>query len=139
MKNLATCKPSEFLKQTNRIKKAAEKWLTATDIMNIRKRMPDLITVTDEMPEAERKNALKQNYERKKAQNRENLSAMFDAIADAHPQETLDLLALMCFVEPEDVDDHPIDEYLTSISEMMGNEAVVGFFSSFRKWGLLNT
>lgn len=37
MKNLANCTPSEFLKQTNKIKKSVEKWLKATDIMEIRK------------------------------------------------------------------------------------------------------
>jgi hypothetical protein len=42
MKNLANCKPSEFLKQTNRIRKSVSKWLTDTDIANIRKRMPNI-------------------------------------------------------------------------------------------------
>lgn len=139
MKNLANCKPSEFLKQTNRIKKAAEKWLTATDIMNIRKRVPDITLVTDDMSEEEKLKILKVNRERRSKQIRENLSAMFDAIAEDHPDETLALLALMCFVEPENVDDHPVKEYLSSLTEMLNDESVIGFFTSFRKWGLLNT
>jgi hypothetical protein len=40
MKNLANCKPSEFLSQTNKIRKSVEKWLKLTDIINIRKRIP---------------------------------------------------------------------------------------------------
>ncbi len=40
IKTLSNCKPSEFLKQTNRIRKAVERWLTDTDIANIRKRQP---------------------------------------------------------------------------------------------------
>ena len=40
MKNLANCKPSEFLVQTNKIRKSVEKWLKITDIMNIRKVVP---------------------------------------------------------------------------------------------------
>ena len=39
-KNLANCTPKEFLVQTNRLRKSAEKWLKATDIMNIRKNIP---------------------------------------------------------------------------------------------------
>ena len=42
MKNLANCKPSEFLVQTNKIRKSVEKWLTVTDIMNIRRTQPEL-------------------------------------------------------------------------------------------------
>ena len=36
LKTLANCKPSEFLKQTNKIRKAAAEWLTATDILEIK-------------------------------------------------------------------------------------------------------
>ena len=38
LKTLATCNPYEFLAQTNRIKESVEKWLTVTDVLNIRKR-----------------------------------------------------------------------------------------------------
>lgn len=139
MKNLANCKPSEFLKQTNRIKRAAEKWLTATDILNIRKRIPEIVLITEDMSAEEKRKAVKTNKERKDAQILKNLSDMFDAIADEHPDETLALLALMCFVEPEDVDNYPISDYLSAITEMLNDEAVHGFFTSFQRWGLLNT
>ena len=120
MKNLANCKPSEFLKQTNRIRKSVSKWLTDTDVMNIRKRMPALSKdATDE----ERRRALER-------QAAENFQAIMDAIMDEHPDETLELLALLCFVEPENVDDHEITEYMDSISELLSNESVLGFFTS---------
>lgn len=121
MKNLANCKPSEFLKQTNKIKKSVEKWLTATEIMEIRKRLPVYPDGVDE----EKKKAIIQK------QANENLSAMFDAIFDSHPDETLELLALLCFVEPENVDDYPIKDYLSSIAEMLEDAEVVSFFTSF--------
>ena len=120
MKNLANCKPSEFLKQTNRIRKSVSKWLTDTDVMNIRKRMPALPKdATDE----ERRRALER-------QATENFQAILDAILEEHPDETLELLALLCFVEPEKVDDHEITEYMDSISELLSNESVLGFFTS---------
>lgn len=125
MKNLANCKPSEFLKQTNRVRKSAEKWLTETDIMNIRKRMPELPDITT--PE-ERKAAMTE-------QARKNMSAILDAAMEDHPDETLELLALMCFVEPEDVDNHPMDEYLEALGELLGNRNVLDFFTSLARLG----
>ena len=120
MKNLANCKPSEFLKQTNKIRKAVSKWLTDTDVMNIRKRVPI-------MPEGATDEEKKRALERPAT---ENFQAIMDAILEEHPDETLELLALLCFVEPEKVDDYEITEYMDSISELLSNESVLGFFTS---------
>lgn len=126
MKNLANCKPSEFLKQTVKIRRAVEKWLTVNDIMAIRRRMPEGYEL------------LKSYEDKEKArdeQAKKNLLAMFDNAFEAHPDETLELLALLCFVEPSEVDDHPISEYLESIGEMLSNDSVVAFFTSLAKLG----
>lgn len=123
MKTLVNCTPREFLTQTVKIKKAVANWLTATDIMNIRKRKPVLAEgLTKEQERAAYMD-----------QARANISAMLDSIMEAHPDETLELLALMCFIDPKNVDEHPMDEYLTALNEMMGSEAVLGFFMSFQK------
>ena len=87
-KNLANCTPKEFMVQTRLIKKSVERWLTETDIMNIRKNMPEL---PEDIDEEEKKAKLKE-------QSSKNLSAMFDAIFDEHPYDTVELLALVCFV-----------------------------------------
>ena len=42
MKNLANCKPTEFLRQTNRIRKYVAQWLDMTGILDIRKDMPEV-------------------------------------------------------------------------------------------------
>lgn len=118
MKNLANCKPSEFLKQTSRIRKSVSKWLTDTDIMNIRQRMPE---IPDGVTEEEKKTMMEE-------QAKKNANAMLDAILDEHPDETLEVLALLCFIEPEDVDNHEVTEYLSAFNELIGNKAVVGFF-----------
>lgn len=133
LKNLATCKPSEFLKQTNRIRKAAAEWLTATDILSIRKNLPKLDEVTDDMSEAQRVAIAAKNKEALQAQARVNAMAMLDAIMEEHPDETLELLALLCFVEPKDVDKHPMSEYLEAFTELIGSEAVIGFFTSLAR------
>lgn len=126
LKNLANCKPSEFLRQTNRIRKSVSKWLTLTDILNIRERQPKL---SDDMPPEDVKKAIQQ-------QSMDNLNDILDAALDKHPDETLELLALASFVEPEDVDKHTVGEYLASFNELLTNEDVTTFFTSLVDLGL---
>lgn len=125
MKNLANCKPSEFLKQTNIIRKKAAKWLKDTDILNIRKHQPEIPEGADY---AERKRLMDE-------QVRKNLSEILDAALEKYPDETLEIIALVCFVEPEKVDEHPISEYIGAVSEIIGSEAVIGFFTSLGRLG----
>ena len=120
MKNLANCKPSEFLRQTNKIRKSVSKWLEITDLLNIRKTQP---TIPKDTTEKEKEEA-NRNHLKKKA------NLMMESIMEEHPDETLELLALLCFVEPENVDDHEISEYLESFNELINNKAVVDFFIS---------
>lgn len=129
MKNLANCKPSEFLKQTNRIRRSVENWLTVTDIMNIRKTLPKF---EEGMTEEQRDEAVM-------AQVKTNLSRMFDSMLEIHAEETLELLALVCFVEPEHVDDYPMNEYLDAVNELLNDKAVIGFFTSLVKLGQMIT
>lgn len=129
MKNLANCKPSEFLVQTNKIRKSVSKWLTDTDIVNIRKRMPKL---PENATGEERKQALEK-------QATENFNAILDSMLDEHPQETLGILALSCFIEPEHVDDYAVKDYIGAINEMIGDQVVLDFFMSLMKWGNLLT
>ena len=123
-KTLATCKPSEFLRQTNRIRKAAAKWLEETNILNLRNRPAD--GISDNMSESERREAVAK-------QVKKNLSDMLDSALDEHPDETLELLALACFVEPKDIDKYPMMEYLNAITTLIGDEAVIGFFTSLAR------
>ena len=139
MKNLANCKPSEFLRQTNRIKKSVENWLTVTDIINIRKNLPEPVKMDIDATIEERSEAFAENKRRIEEQARKNLSVILDAVLEDHPEETLEVLALICFVEPEDVDDHPMEEYLQAITDMITNKAVIGFFTSLGQLGLTNT
>ena len=138
MKNLANCNPSEFLKQTSRIRKATEKWLDYTGVLNIRKNLPEYESITVDMSDDEIDAIQKENKKRREEQMRKNLSAMLDAIMDEHPEETLELLALLCFVEPKDVDNHTVSEYLEAITEMINNQAVKGFFTSLARLGQTN-
>ncbi len=139
MKNLANCTPVEFLVQTNKIRKAVAKWIADTDVLEIRKRRPDgYKEITKDMPEDE---AIKMRALLKE-QARKNLSDMLDAALDKHPQETMELIALMCFVELENINDYKPTAYLKEIGEMIADKDIIDFFSSLMRLesaGILST
>lgn len=120
LKNLANCKPSEFLKQTNKIRKAVSEWLKLTDIQGIRGRQP---VFTEGMTDEEKQAAVKK-------QTNENFNAILDAVMEEHADETLEVLALASFVDPKDVDKHTVKEYLASFTELLNDEDIIGFFTS---------
>ena len=120
MKNLANCTLKEFMVQTRLIKHHVEKWLKATDIMNIRRVMPDY---PDGATDEEKR---KLNSE----QALRNISRIFDACFDEHPDETAELLALLCFVPAKEANDHPMTFYMQSVKEMIRCEEVWDFFDS---------
>lgn len=132
-KNLVTCKPSEFLRQTNRIRKVAEKWLDDTQILKIRNRkIEGLKTVPKpgEVTESERAAIIKSNADAISEQQKRNLTEILDNVMEKYPDETLELLGLMCFVEPCEVDNYPVTFYLRNFSEVISDKDVLGFFTS---------
>lgn len=135
MKNLTNCTPIEFLKQTNRIRHSVEKWLKVTDIMNIKNSLPNFVEINDDMSEEERKEKADINKELVREQNKKKLSLILDKCLDEHAEETLELMALMCFVEPEHINEHSAMEYLKEVTEMISNKDVLDFFSSLIRLG----
>lgn len=125
LKTLASCKPSEFLVQSNKIRKVVEKWLKDTDLMNIRSTKPQY---PEDATEEEKRKIL-QN------QVKSNISRMLDAILEKNSEETLELLALLCFVEPHEVDSHSMSEYISAVTELISDQAVLSFFTSLVRLG----
>lgn len=141
MKNLANCKPSEFLRQTNRIKKSLEKWMTDIEFKKIRSQLPEMTDIPKDADDITRKRIMEENKQKMKDQAYKNLSKIIDSALGEYPDETLEVLALLCFVEPENVDDHPMSEYITALTELITDEAVINFFISFSRLeqiGILN-
>ena len=129
MKTLANCNPVEFLVQTNKIRKAVWDWLSLTKVMEIRKNLPEYA------PDA----TLEEKRAARMAQMKKNAAAMLDMILEEHPQETAELLGLMCFVEPEDLPNHKMSEFLGAITELISTPEVVDFFMSLAQWEKLTT
>lgn len=133
LKNLSSyrCKPTEFLSQTMKIKRVAEKWLKDTDIMNIISQKAKLIEITEKMTDDEKHEVDEKNKELSIEIFKKKASEIFDAIFEKDPSGTLELLALSCFVDPENVDDHTMDEYFVALTEMLNDDSVINFFISF--------
>lgn len=129
-KNLANCTPEEFLVQTNRIRKSAERWLKATDIMGIRKRLPSLEVPDDLEDKEEVHKRVKEHEQKVREAAKKNFSDILDSVMEKHPKETLELLALLCFVDPKDVNDHKVTEYLANVMEILNDADVISFFTS---------
>ena len=126
IKSIANCKPSEFLKQTNAIRHYVEKWLKDIKFADIRKRLP---TIPEGATEEEKKELIA-------AQSRKNFSEMLDSALDQHPEETLGVLALCCFLPVEEADNQSMDFYIGAIADLIESEAVMRFFISLVKLGL---
>lgn len=129
MKNLATCKPSEFVAQTAKIKNAVEDWTKLIKLSEIRAMKPAYKVLPIDATAEQRAQIIKENAEMEKAQMSKNLSKLLDGMLMEHPQETLNILALCCFVDPADVDNYPMDEYLQCVMDMLTNKSVLSFFS----------
>ena len=135
-KTLMNCKPTEFVAQTCKIKRSGSRFLKDTDLLNIRRRMPEDLKKVDKNAGAEeRLEAVRHNSEAMSRQNRQNFSDMLDAMLEKHPDETLEVMALCCFVEPKDVDSHPMRDYMMAFTDLLNDEAVLGFFTSLASLG----
>jgi hypothetical protein len=126
IKSIANCKPSEFLRQTNAIRHYVDGWLKTIKFSDIRKHLP---TIPDGATDEEVNKLIRE-------QNHKNFSDILDAALEEHPEETLGVLALCCFLPAEDADNHPIDMYIEVIADLMESENVMRFFISLAKLGL---
>lgn len=130
MKTLANCNAVDFLTQTNKIRKAVAKWLTDTDIMNIRKHLPPAPALKEGMEQDEVDKVMAEHKKALEAQSKQNLTDMLNAVLDEHPQETLEILGLVCFVEPKDVGKMRGIELLNAGLDALTDPEVLRFFTS---------
>ena len=129
MKNLANCSPVEFLVQSNKIRKSVESWLELTKVAEIRKNMP-------EIPEGATKEQINELIAK---QGKENIRKMLDSMLEEHPKETAELLGLLCFIEPKDLEKHKMVEIISSVNDILNSKEVIDFFTSLMQSGLIDT
>lgn len=123
MKNLANCTPREFLKQVMKLKKPLMQWYNDVGVAEIRKRMPDGF---ESMSDKEKMKALEH-------QSIDNMGDILASAIEKNFDSTIEVMCLCCFVDPKDVDTHPMHEYLESIMEIMNSEDVRNFFMFYMR------
>ena len=133
MKNLANCTPVEFLRQTNKIRYSVEGWLKETGILEVRKNKPILVEITDSMSDEEKKKAETENKERLAAQAKKNISDMLDKALDVNAEKTIEVLAMMCFIDPKDANQVKPTIYLKNVAEILEDKDVIDFFISLMR------
>lgn len=134
-KNLATCTGVEFLVQTNKIRHAVQDWLKATNALELRKRKAQgKKSITKDMSPEEKQAINEENARLDREQAKRNISDILDVCLQDNPVKTLQLLAMMCFVEPKDAEKVQVTELLENFGQMMGDAGVLRFFTSLLKW-----
>lgn len=129
-KNLANCTPDEFLDQTYLIMNAAEKFMKVNDILGIRSRKVEGLQEipTDNEEEAER--VRKENAKKITAQRMKNVKDLLTSMLHTNKEETKELLALSCFVDPAEINNYTMPFFLRNVGEMISNPDVLAFFTS---------
>lgn len=140
LENIATCPPTKALAQCYKISEKLEKWLTVTDIANIRATAPNLLAIpripekaSEEEKEKIReevKKAIEENEKRLSRQSIDNGFAIIKSVMGEHPEETMELLAMCCFIEPKDKDNYPLPFYMDALADIFENESIWRFFKS---------
>jgi len=113
MKTLANCSPREFLAQTYRIRKAAAGWMERAGMDGLRARLREI--------------------EGREEQIRAAARALMDVALETCPDETAELLGLMCFIEPEDLERHAMAELLGAAREIANCPEIIDFFISLAR------
>jgi hypothetical protein len=72
-------------------------------------------------------------------QMKKNANAILDSVLDEYPNETAELLGLLCFIEPDDLDNHSMADLFDSANEMLNCKPVIDFFISLASLGRMNT
>ena len=131
-KNLLNCKPSEALAQMWKVAEIASPWLAATKIFEIKKPIPPekFKVVPENGTEEEKRIANAYNNNVARAEVKKRLFEMLQVMLKDNAQQTLELIAVANFVEPEDIDEYDFADFLEPISEMISDQRLVNFFIS---------
>lgn len=130
VKTLVNCTPTEFLKQTVLLKKKIKKWVDDIGLDELKKIDPEYEKLKGNESAEEKISIIQRNNDLRKQLQTEKMWEIFDNAFEKYPNETLEILALVCFVEPNEIDDYPISEYLGAVNSMINDEAVITFFIS---------
>ena len=129
-KNLANCTPDEFLDQSFLIMDAAEKFMKVNDILGIRGRKVEGLQEIPKDNEEEADRIRKENAKKITAQRMKNVKDLLTSMMHTHKSETLELLALSCFIDPAEVNNYTMAYLLRNVGEILSDQDMLAFFTS---------
>lgn len=120
---------------------ALENWIDLTDIVNVRRNVPDLpaLPKLGENPSEEeviqRERIIKERNQIVRQAAIKNAFTIFRSAFKTYPEETLEVLAYSCFIPLDKIDDYKMTDLMRSVTEMLSDEDVLDFFVSFKEMG----
>ncbi len=129
-KNLANCTPDEFLDQSFLIMDAAEKFMKVNDILGIRGRKVEGLQEIPKDNEEEADRIRRENAKKITAQRIKNVKDLLTSMMHTHKSETLELLALSCFIDPAEVNNYTMAYLLRNVGEIISDQDMLAFFTS---------
>lgn len=123
------------MKQTVKIKKAVSEWLTITDIKSIVKKVAPQELIPADATDVEKMAIVSANMAKRREQFVKNISEAFDVVMEEYPEETLEILALCCFIEPEKANEVKVSDYLKAFNGLITDKDTIDFFISLAQLG----
>lgn len=124
-KSIATCSLKDFLLQTNKIRKGVFEYLDETQILEIRKHLPE---IPEKASDEEKEKIMRD-------QGMKNFSEMLDAALEVNIDATMRMIGLLFFTENED-EINSIEP--AEIVSCIACKRVLDFFLSLKKSGLID-
>lgn len=128
MKTIANLNGVEFLRAINRTRHAAEKLLSVTGVLKIRKNVPNF--TGNETPE--------EKAEMERVQVKKNLNDMLDSLLETHPEETYEFIMALCVRDEGEPEPDGIELIMAAFS-LIGDKRVLDFLLQLGKSGLFGT
>ena len=128
IKTLKDVTDEEMLSQIGKIYKEVFSWLDVTGITEIRKKLPKLETVPDNIEPEEAEKIREKNKKKFVKQAKDNIAEIFNSARSEHPHETARVIRLCCFIDPED-NSKSIIKYIPAFFGMFEDETVLNFFT----------
>lgn len=127
IKSLANCTDEEGLVQFNKARKIINEWCTATDIANIKKRLPVLEIIPQGTDKEQARLIKEKNDKAMQEQGMKNLNAILDAALETNRDLTLKVIRVCCFRDPDD-SSLKFTELLAVVNDMISNKEILDFF-----------
>lgn len=128
-KTLANCTLYEFLRQSNKIRKAVGDYYTECNFGDIIKRKPEFPAGADQ----ETMERIALEFRKKQ------INDVLDVCLDTNVEKTVEIIGLMCFMNKEEAEKMPANVFMGLALELISSQEVLDFFSKMVQSGMIDT